>query len=116
MSKTKEALEMAIEITLDIKRGAAIAPTQWDVLINACKEALAEQSLTRDWKETILERINKDDEFKEALAEQLSGNSEPLSEDEIHNIADHSFQFACGMFDEIFAFARAIERAHGIGE
>lgn len=74
------------------------------------------QPLTRDWKETIAERVNKDAEFKEALAEQLSGNSEPLSDDEIHNIADHSFQFARGMFDEIFAFARAIERAHGIGE
>lgn len=33
---------------------------------NACKEALA-QPLTRDWKETIDERIAKDDEFKRAL-------------------------------------------------
>jgi hypothetical protein len=34
--------------------------------LQACKEAL-EQPLTRDWKETIDERIAKDDEFKRAL-------------------------------------------------
>jgi hypothetical protein len=35
-------------------------------VINACKEAL-EQPFTRDWKETIDERIAKDSEFKKAL-------------------------------------------------
>ena len=34
--------------------------------IKACKEAL-EQPLTRDWKETIDERIAKDNAFKQAL-------------------------------------------------
>ena len=43
-------------------------------------------------------------------------NQKPLSDDDIHNLADYNFQFASGMFDEIFAFARAIEKAHGIGE
>ena len=34
--------------------------------LQACKDAL-EQPLTRDWKETIDERIAKDDAFKQAL-------------------------------------------------
>ena len=32
-----------------------------------------------------------------------------ISEDDIHNLADHSFTFASGQFDEIFKFAKAIE-------
>ena len=32
-----------------------------------------------------------------------------LSDDEVHNLADHSFMFASGQFDEIFKFAKAIE-------
>jgi hypothetical protein len=37
-------------------------------VVQACKEAL-EQPLTRDWKETIDERIAKDDGFKQALTQ-----------------------------------------------
>jgi hypothetical protein len=70
-------------------------------------EAL-EQPLTRDWKHTIEERIARDIEFKEAL-EQPAWQG--LTDDEIHNIADYSFPFPSEMFDEIFAFARAIEQA-----
>lgn len=110
MSKTKAALELAIELLEDdlatlTREQAADYKERYaggykpervkyandlvvrtEKLIEACKAALAEQSLTRDWKETILERINKDDEFKEALAKQLSGNSEQLSDDESHEI------------------------------
>ena len=74
-----------------------------------------EEALTRDWKETILERINKDDEFKEALAKQLSGNSEPLSDDVIEEIGCNFADFGGDISDWV-GFARAIERAHGIGE
>lgn len=41
---------------------------------------------------------------KEALEQQWVG----LSDDDIHNLADHSFTFASGQFDEIFKFANAI--------
>lgn len=77
MSKTKEALELAIDIMSKYQNG-------WipDDMVNAlltCKEALAEQQ-------------------------------KPLSDAEIIAIAD-SFD----IFDWML-FARAIERAHGIGE
>ncbi len=42
---------------------------------DACKEAL-EQPLTRDWKETIDERIARDSEFKEALEQSEIGDAE----------------------------------------
>lgn len=35
--------------------------------------------------------------------------TKPLSDDEIHKLADYNFKIAAGMYDEIFAFARAIE-------
>jgi len=58
-----EALKMAIEAldTLMMEKGSI-----YQKALEACKEAL-EHPLTRDWKETIDERIAKDDEFKRAL-------------------------------------------------
>jgi hypothetical protein len=126
-----EALKMAIEV-LDLNVDC-VSESKWKEAINACKEALEpepmtttdvitckmtgkccmtgealEQPLTRDWKHTIEERIARDIEFKEAL-EQPAWQG--LTDDEIHNIADYSFPFPSEMFDEIFAFARAIEQA-----
>ena len=144
MSKTKEALKLAIELLEDdlatlTREQAADYKERYaggykpervkyandlvvrtEKLIEACKEALAEQSLTRDWKETILERINKDDEFKEVLAKQLSGNSEPLSDDEICDLYTKSMDdikgVNSGCSTQQHYFARLLERAHGIGE
>jgi hypothetical protein len=62
-----EALKMAIE-AIEFK-GVRDSEEYWqmmDVTKNSCKEAL-EQPLTRDWKDTIDERIARDSEFKEAL-------------------------------------------------
>jgi hypothetical protein len=59
-----EALKMAIEVLdLDVD---CVSESKWINAFNACKEAL-EQPFTRDWKETIDERIARDSEFKEAL-------------------------------------------------
>ena len=66
MTNKDEALKMAIE--------ALSQDEGWfepEEAINACKKAL-EQPFTRDWKETIYERIARDSEFKEAL-EQPEG-------------------------------------------
>ena len=72
--KTQEALK----IDLNKVRATIIERTYLDVnsaklidesikaTFEACKDAL-EQPLIRDWKETIDERIAKDDKFKEAL-------------------------------------------------
>jgi len=62
-----EALKMAIEVLdLDVD---CVSESKWINAFNACKEAL-EQPLTRDWKETIDERIARDSEFKEALKQE----------------------------------------------
>jgi hypothetical protein len=58
-----EALKMAIK---ELKKLADDLDEKLWKKINKCEEAL-EQPLTRDWKETIDERIAKDDEFKRAL-------------------------------------------------
>lgn len=50
----------------DCNCGADRINAEFDKAIQACKEAL-EQPIIRDWKETIDERIAKDDEFKKAL-------------------------------------------------
>lgn len=60
--QTQEALKMAIKWM----EAGLWKPTTLEAVINACKEAL-EQPITRDWKETIDERIARDSEFKEAL-------------------------------------------------
>jgi hypothetical protein len=52
--------------------------------INACKVAL-EQPLTRDWKETIDERIARDSEFKEAL-EQPAQEPVAIEFNKIHEL------------------------------
>jgi len=119
--KIKNALLEAIEALNDANL-KSMSGNEYNCTIESCKAALEEQSLTRDWKETILERINKDDEFKEALAEQLSGNSEPLQQvtfvplsgDEIKIIWDSTeYKYYEHRF---YKFARAIEKAHKIGE
>ena len=58
---------------------------------------------------TTQEKIN------EALVKQLSGNSEPLSDDVIEDIGCKFADFGGDISDWV-GFARAIERAHGIGE
>jgi len=58
-----EALKIAIEALKNTKFPVGDKRNE---AINACKEAL-EQPLTRDWKDTIDERIARDSEFKEAL-------------------------------------------------
>ncbi len=66
-----EALKMAIEAMEDAYSNstyweAAMSQEEFLKRLHACKEAL-KQPLTRDWKETIDERIAKDDAFKQAL-------------------------------------------------
>ena len=101
MNKQTEALKMAIEALERVDRWLQerhmgnLTPLEKDA-IQACKEALeqpminglteletnqtmsvkglSEQQLTRDWKETIDERIAKDDEFKKALEQPASKN------------------------------------------
>jgi len=89
MMTKDEALKMSIEaIGQTIHRhiangqiwtGDYVEENSYPVLlnkaINACKEAL-EQPITRDWKDTINERIAKDDEFKEALEQPAQSITE----------------------------------------
>jgi hypothetical protein len=97
--QTQEALKMAIEA---FERWEDTYKADCTEVINACKEALEqsdrptnavlvpadklkdmqrrlkalEQPITRDWKETIDERIARDSEFKEALEQPAQ---EPLT-------------------------------------
>ena len=69
MMTKDEALKMAIaeiEGWIDHAYGHTPEECADNKAIQACKEAL-EQPIIRDWKETIDERIAKDDEFKKAL-------------------------------------------------
>jgi len=80
MTSKDEALKMAIEYLEYEKeiwrgQGAIKGAEYYDKPINACKEAL-EHPLTRDWKETIDERIARDSEFKEALEQPEIGDAE----------------------------------------
>lgn len=73
-TQTHEALKMAIE-ALE-RYGDNYGGTDGDFeALKACEEAL-EQPLTKDWKETIDERIAKDDKFKEALAQPAQAITE----------------------------------------
>lgn len=61
-----EAIHKALKV-LNCLNNDRVYETAWvKGAINACEEAL-EQPLTRDWKDTIDERIARDSEFKEAL-------------------------------------------------
>jgi len=61
-----EAIHKALKV-LNCLNNGRVYETAWvKGAINACEEAI-EQPLTRDWKETIDERIARDSEFKEAL-------------------------------------------------
>ena len=96
-----------------IDEGKRVYETRWiGETINACKEALkSQESLTRDWIGTALERADKDEAFRKGLIGELA---QPLSDDEIRQImAD---MFASGHFASYnpLMFARAIEQAHGI--
>jgi hypothetical protein len=69
MTKQTKALKMAHKSFMQLNERHPRKDNgngYFDEEIQACKEAL-EQPLTRDWKETIDERIAKDDEFKRAL-------------------------------------------------
>ena len=46
-------------------------------------------------------------QYKSTPAKEWQG----LSDDDVHNYADHNFAFASEHFDEIFNFYRAIEQA-----
>ena len=98
-----ESLKMAIE-AIDYK-GVRDSEPYWEMMnkaIQTCKEALA-QPLTRDWKETIYERIAKDDEFKRALEQPsvaelndeylrdtyVQGLSQPAQEPVLLNVETH---------------------------
>ena len=61
-----EALKITIELMERFLEYDGISSSDYIDVLDACKEALA-QPLTRDWKETIDERIAKDDAFKQAL-------------------------------------------------
>ena len=67
-TQTQEALHKALKVLNCLNNDRAYETAWVKGAINACEEALA-QPLTRDWKETIDERIAKDDMFKEALAQ-----------------------------------------------
>ena len=57
------------EVITDLQNNDADYKVILNTLID-CKEALA-QPLTRDWKETIDERVAKDDAFKRALEQPV---------------------------------------------
>ncbi len=67
-----EALKMAIKVLSCPSQGRGDPTLK---ALNACKEVL-EQPFTRDWKETINERIASDSEFKEALEQKEVGDAE----------------------------------------
>jgi len=61
-----EAIHKALKV-LNCLNNDRVYETAWvKGAISACEEAL-EQPFTKDWKETIDERIARDSEFKEAL-------------------------------------------------
>lgn len=69
------------------------------------------QPLTRDWIGTALERADKDEAFRKGLIGELA---QPLSDDEIRQIiAKEGIPVRTG--NTAVRFARAIEKAHGIG-
>jgi hypothetical protein len=95
MNKQIEALKMAIE-ALDnacMKIEKWTKGGKWNAgkdALNACKEALVESeenNLTRDWKNTIDERIAKDNDFSKALAE-AEKQEHWLTRDKLADILD----------------------------
>ena len=99
--KTEEALRMAIE---HIENNGTT--TERKIVINACKAAL-EQPSTKDWIGTALERADKDEAFRNGLIGEIA---KPLSDDEIRNCL-----YGECKTQDFLQFARAIEKAHGIG-
>lgn len=88
MTTKDEALKMAIE-QMNVYAHIHLCEHQCQDeelldVIQACIEAL-EQPLTKDWKETIDERIAKDDKFKEALAQ--------LAQEPVSKTAERDYNF-----------------------
>lgn len=129
-NKTQEALKMAIEFIDNVHEGEWLyVGFDREDVINACKEALAtneECSVVQPAQEPvayvsqhILNHFyagstsyidNENDGIRTIPLYTHPHPWQGLTDDEIHNIADYSFPFPSEMFDEIFAFARAIEQ------
>ena len=126
-----EALKMAIE-ALEMHVPHYIKDRGCEA-IQACKEALEQPSVAEPvaWIKALeIAYIQAHKQDKSLTAHGCRTNlglkPEPddvplythpapswqgLSDDDIHNYADHNFAFASEHFDEIFKFARAIEQA-----
>jgi len=101
-----EALKMAIEALKNTKFPVGDKRNE---AINACKEAL-EQPLTRDWKDTIDERIARDSEFKEALEQPAQEPVAWLSIDSKANEIIKTHQWQGLTDDEVFKIVPNIEQ------
>lgn len=69
------------------------------------------KEITRSYKKTILERLENDNEFWDIIFK----TQYPLSNDEIRKIID-DMEIPVKTGKTATRFARAIEKAHGIGE
>ena len=107
-----EALEKAIWMLETIDEGKRVYETRMIAeTIWACKQALkSQESLTRDWIGTALERADKDEAYRKGLIAEFA---QPLSDDEIKRMYGGLKVWEANQI--IVAFARAIEQAHGIG-
>jgi hypothetical protein len=79
------------------------------------KQHKLHKEITRSYKKTILERLESDNEFWDIIFK----TQYPLSDDEIRDIVIECN--SVDLIEEVMPetlneFARAIEKAHGIGE
>jgi hypothetical protein len=99
MNTLREAAEMALAVLKDINKlslspGGIALPAEIDTAMDLLRAALASQTVPSDYPD--------------------SHQRKPLTDDEIGKIAVNS-QDGISPHDDTLRFARAIERAHGIG-
>ena len=120
MNKQTEALRMAKQHIIERKggRGGAVCYVKSDEdVIKAIDEALAQPAqepvaVVYSMQDGYVgQMVVKDIPHKTKLYTHIAPSWQGLSDDEIHNYADHNFAFASEHFDEIFNFGRAIEQA-----
>jgi len=117
-----EALKMAIgKLVLEKMTSGNDVPVSRCTITNVEIHALSKEALEQPAQEPVAFQWLESNNFIKEKTDADTDKWRPLythphqwqglTDDDIHNIADHSFPFPSEMFDEIFAFARAIEQA-----